>query len=192
MPSPLDRFIPQFDVRERFERELHAPADVVMRTAKEFDLQSIGLIRLIIKVRKFILRGSPDPPRRPVGLFEESLEMGWGLLDEVPDREIVCGAHCQPWTGDVVFTPIPPEGFFSFDRPDQVKIAWTLEAEPLSSDRTLFIHEVRAVATDESARQKFRKYWRWARFGITAIRLLLLPAIKKKAEKEWRVEQKKA
>lgn len=191
MRSPLDRFMPQFDIRERFEREVFAPADIVLRTAMEFDLQSIRLIRLIIKVRKFVLRGTPDPPRRPVGLFQESLEMGWGLLDEVPERRIVCGAYCQPWTGDVVFTPIPSKGFFAFDEPDQVKIAWTLEAESLLPDRTLFVHEVRAVATDESALRKFRKYWRWARFGIIAIRLLLLPAIQKKAEKAWRTEQEK-
>ena len=29
------------------------------------------------------------------------------------------------------------------------------------------------------------RYWRWARFGIIAIRLLLLPAIRRAAEREW-------
>jgi hypothetical protein len=66
MNSPLDRFMPTFDVRQRFEREVRAPADVVLRTAKEFDLQSIWLIRMIIKARKLILRGTPVPLRRPV------------------------------------------------------------------------------------------------------------------------------
>jgi hypothetical protein len=41
------------------------------------------------------------------------------------------------------------------------------------------------VATDAGARLKFRRYWRWARFGIVAIRLLLLPAIRRAAERRW-------
>lgn len=48
--------------------------------------------------------------------------------------------------------------------------------------RSLLAHEVRAVATDTEARKKFLRYWRWAKFGIITIRLLLLPAIKRKAE----------
>jgi hypothetical protein len=41
------------------------------------------------------------------------------------------------------------------------------------------------VATDEPARTAFRRYWRWARFGIIAIRLLLLPAVRRAAEQQW-------
>jgi hypothetical protein len=66
-----------------------------------------------------------------------------------------------------------------------VKIAWTLEAEPLEPALTRFSHETRAVATDGEARTKFRQYWRWARFGIVSIRLLLLPAIRRAAERRW-------
>jgi hypothetical protein len=43
------------------------------------------------------------------------------------------------------------------------------------------------VATDAPARARFRRYWRWARFGIVAIRLLLLPAVRREAERRWRV-----
>jgi hypothetical protein len=42
------------------------------------------------------------------------------------------------------------------------------------------------VATDEPARTRFRRYWRWARFGIVAIRLLLLPAVRDAAVRTWR------
>jgi hypothetical protein len=41
------------------------------------------------------------------------------------------------------------------------------------------------VATDAEARRRFRRYWRWARFGIVAIRLLILPAIRREAERRW-------
>ncbi len=181
MPTELDRFIPEPDVRERFERTVRAPTSVVMRTAYEFDMQSIWLIRTIINTRKFLLGGTQDK-RSSKGLVEETRELGWGTLVEEPGRLLICGAVCQPWFGDVKFTAIPPDEFAAYNEPEQVKIAWTLETIETEPNVTLFAHEVRAVATDDEARRKFKRYWRWARFGIVAIRLLLLPAIQKKAE----------
>jgi len=185
MSITVARFIADPDIRERFERRVKASPELVMRTAYEFDMQSIRLIRLIINARKFILGGSTEK-RQNVGLVEETRKLGWGTLVEVPGRLLICGAVCQPWFGDVKFTPIPADEFAAFNEPDQVKIVWSLEAEEIEPDLTLFAHEVRAVATNDEARRKFLRYWRWARFGIIAIRLLLLPAIKRKAEDQGR------
>ncbi|HET9325310.1 MAG TPA: hypothetical protein VFQ05_00900 [Candidatus Eisenbacteria bacterium] len=35
---------------------------------------------------------------------------------------------------------------------------------------------------------RFRSYWRWARFGIVTIRILLLPAIRRETERRWAEE----
>ena len=93
------------------------------------------------------------------------------------------GAVTQPWKADVVFTPIAPDRFLEFSKPDHVKIVWTLEAEPLGPALTRFRTETRVLATDEEARKKFRSYWRWARFGIVLIRLLMLPALRREAQR---------
>lgn len=187
MVSPLDRFVSKPDIRERFERMIDAPPDIVMRTAYEFDLQSLLPIRVIISLRRLILRaGKETTPRKPLGLVAETRGLGWGTLVEVPTNLIVCGARCQPWFGDVKFTAIPADEFEEFDLPDQVKIVWSLETTEMEPNKTRFVHEVRAVATDEESRRKFMRYWRWARFGIVAIRLLLLPTIRCRAEREWR------
>jgi hypothetical protein len=63
--------------------------------------------------------------------------------------------------------------------------AGALETEEISREITRFAQETRAVATDEHARRKFLGYWRWARFGIVAIRLLMLPAVRREAERRW-------
>ena len=182
MESPLDEFIPNPTIRERFERRIHAPADVVMRAAYEIDMQSILPIRVIISARKFLLRGTADK-RMPRGLVAETRDLGWGTLVAEPGRLLICGAACQPWFGDVKFTAIPREEFAGYSEPDQVKIVWSLEANEIEHGITKFVHEVRALATDDEARRKFRNYWRWARFGIVAIRWFLLPAIKRRAER---------
>jgi hypothetical protein len=184
MQAILDPFIPKFDIRERFERRVNAPPEIVMKTAYEFDMQSIWLIWLIVNARKLILGGTIER-RRKIGMVEETRQLGWGTL--VEERgQLICGAVCRPWFADVKFRPIAGEKFRQYSEPDLVKIVWTLEANEIEPNVTLFAHEVRAVATDDDARKKFLPYWRWARFGIVAIRLLLLPAVRRKAEREWR------
>lgn len=67
-----------------------------------------------------------------------------------------------------------------------MKIAWTLEAEPLEPALTLFRTETRVLATDEGARRKVRRYWRLAGRGIVLIRWLLLAALRREAERRYR------
>jgi len=182
---PLDAFIPHPDVRERFHTTVKAPASVVMDVATNFDLQSLPLVRAIFSLREKLMRAAPTAPRKPQGLVAEMQGLGWGRLLEEPARLIVYGATCRPWQAEVGFTPIATEHFVSYAQPDEVKIAWTLETESLGPALTRFSHETRAVATDAPARARFRSYWRWARFGIVSIRVLLLPAIRRTAERRW-------
>lgn len=186
--SPLDAFIPHPDVRERFHTTIKAPASLVMDVAANFDLQALPLVRAIFRLREKLMRAAPSSPRKPQGLLAEMRSLGWGLLLEEPARLIVCGATCRPWQANTVFTPIAPQRFASYAEPNEVKIAWTLEAEALGAALTRFSHETRAVATDADARMRFRSYWRWARFGIVTIRILLLPAIRREAERRWAAE----
>lgn len=185
MPASLDDFIAVPFVRERHEVTVAAPADIVFDTACNFDLLSIPLIRTIFWLRASFLRATP-PPRRWTGWVAETQGMGWRSLFEVPDRLYVAGAVCQPWVGDVVFTPVPPERFAAYAEPEMVKIIWTIEAEPLGPERTRLATETRAKPTDLESRRKFRRYWRMAGAGIVLIRWLALPAIRREAERRWR------
>jgi hypothetical protein len=188
-PALLDRFIPRPDVRERFETTIRAPAALVMQVATDFDMQSLPAVKAIFRLREALLGARADAPRQPQGILEETTRLGWGVLDEQPGRAVVCGARCQPWLADVKFSAIAPQEFAAYAQPDQVKIAWTLEAEEVADGVTRFAQETRVVATDAGARAKFRRYWRWARFGIIAIRLLLLPAVRREAERRWAIER---
>jgi len=189
MASALDSFVPAPDVRERFDTTIRAPQALVMEVATSFDIQSLPLVRAIFWLRERLMRAAPSPPRQPQGLLAETRALGWSLLAERPGALIVCGAACQPWEANARFTPIPTDRFADYAEPSQVKIAWTLEAEPLGPALTRFAHETRAVATDADARRRFRRYWRWARFGIITIRLLLLPAVRRESERQWAARQ---
>jgi hypothetical protein len=186
---PLDRFIAQPDVRERFEMRVKAPAWLVMRVAREFDMQSPWLVRLIFNLRGRLMRARPAPPRESRGLVAELTALGWGVLVDDGDRLLVCGAATRPWEADVRFAAVASDGFADYSEPHLVKIAWTLETYPAGANATRLAHETRVVATDSEARRLFLRYWRWARFGIIAIRWLLLPAIRREAERQWRTNQ---
>jgi hypothetical protein len=187
-PALLDRYIPQPDVRERFETTIRAPAALVMQVAAQFDMQSLPAVRAIIRLREALLGAQRDAAREPQGILAETARLGWSVLEQQTGRYVVCGARCQPWLADVVFRPIEARDFAAYAEPDQVKIAWTIEAEEIAAGVTRFAQETRAIATDAHSRRRFRRYWRWARFGIVAIRLLLLPAVRREAQRRWESE----
>ena len=110
--------------------------------------------------------------------------IGWATLAVEPGRQRVMGAVTRPWEADVRFTPLAPDAFAAFAEPGQVKIVWTFEVEPdgRHPGGTLFRTETRAQATDETARRRFRRYWRIFSPGILLIRRVLLPALRRAAE----------
>jgi len=190
-PSVLDAFIPVFDARERFAVTVRAPAQLVDQVAREFDMQSIPLVRAIFRTREWLMRVTPDP-RQPQGFIAEMQGLGWGTLVDRPGELFVAGATCQPWLGEVRFTAVPPDRFRQFAEPGQVRIAWSLESRAVSPSTTELVTETRVEATDAVARTRFLRYWRWARFGIIPIRWLMLPAIRRAAEAVARREQEAA
>ena len=111
--------------------------------------------------------------------------IGWGVLADIPGREIVMGAVTQPWMADVVFRPLPPDEFVAFHEPDYVKIVWTLRADPLGATESIFRTQTRVITTDSVARAKFRRYWAFASPGTVLIRWALLGPLKTEAERRF-------
>jgi hypothetical protein len=181
----LDRFLPNPEVDEYHQIKVGAPAAITVAAAKETDLQSGPIAKAIFWLRAIpaLLRGEPFRPEGSKGIVAETLGLGWGVLAEEPDREIVVGAYTQPWHEQVTFRPLPPEQFASFDQPGYVKIAWALAAEPLGPNESLLVTRTRAVATDPQARRRFRRYWAPMSAGIILIRYAGLPRMRKEAER---------
>jgi len=185
MPAALDRFMPRPDVAKRHEILIHAPADLVMKVARNFDFRSIAMIRALFWLRARLLGGRPAHESPSTGFISDMLRLGWGrLVDE--SHLFIAGAACQPWLADVVFSPIAAENFAAFAEPDRVKIVWTLETESIGPEQTRFSTETRVLATDAQARAKFQSYWRIFSIGILLIRLFLLSGVRREAEHQWR------
>ena len=184
--SLLDRFMPYYDVAERHRVHVDAAAAVTFEAATHMNLLASPAIRAIFKARELVLRSdaAPAPPRG--SFIDQMAAIGWGVLAEVPGREIVMGALTQPWLANVVFRAMPPSEFKSFNEPGYVKIVWTLRADAIGAAHSIFRTETRVSTTDPVARAKFRRYWSLASPGIILIRRLTLKPLKADAERRAR------
>jgi len=95
--SLIDQFMPTYEVAERHEIDVSAPAELTMAAAREMDLYRSPLVHAIFAIRTLPSRLRGGPARRPASLLAETRAIGWRTLAEVPDREIVMGAVTQPW-----------------------------------------------------------------------------------------------
>jgi hypothetical protein len=179
----LDRFIPVYEAVERHDIRVAAPAAVTFAVARDQDLLQSPAVRAIFKAREVILGGRADARDRPHGLVAEMQSIGWGVLAEIPDREIVMGAVTRPWEANPVFRALPPDDFAAFAEPGYVKIVWTLRADPRGAVSSTFRTETRVLTTDAAARDRFRPYWALASPGIALIRRWLLRPLKREAER---------
>lgn len=184
--SLLDAFMPIYDVVDRHKVRVAAPAEVTLSAATQMELESCPLVRGIFKAREWILRSKPDNTIRPRALLAAAKSLGWGILAELPEREIVMGAVTKPWEPNPVFRSLAPEEFATFSEPGYVKIIWNLRADRMVEDASVFRTETRAVATDASARAKFRRYWSFLSPGIILIRRIMLGQVKAEAKRYCR------
>ena len=175
--------MPVYDVVERHHVRVAAPATVTFAAASEMTLMQSWPVRLIFRARERIMGATPQPSSAPQPFLSLARSIGWGLLAEVPR---FAGRHgCgrlspgSPTSSSVRCRPTNSSGSPS---PGYVKIAWTIRADPLGDDHSIFRTETRAVATDPLARARFRRYWSFASPGIVLIRWLMLNPVKTAAE----------
>lgn len=188
----LDRFIPAPEVIERSHIAIDAPAAIAFAAAKEMQLLDSMLVRGLIKTREVVLGGTPDQRMHPAALIPQMQSIGWVVLAERADREIVLGAATIPWHANPVFRSIAPVEFLAFRDPGYVKIAWSLRVEPVNGARCVFHTETRVSTTDADARARFRRYWSFVAPGVELIRLALLRPLKQEAERRACVDREMA
>ena len=185
----LDQFMPAYEVVERHQIRVAAPAAVTLAAAREMDLLELPVVRAIIKGRELMLGANPDDRPRPRGLLVQMQTLGWGILAEEPGREIVVGGVTKPWEANPTFRALPPDEFLAFNEPDYTKIVWTLRADPVGAADSIFRTETRAMTTDATSRAKFRRYWSFVSPGIWLIRRASLRPLKAAAERRSRAER---
>jgi hypothetical protein len=124
----LDQFIPVCEVAERHHIHVAAPAEVTFAAACEQDLMALPVARAIFKAREVLLGSEPDGAAHPRGLLALTKSLGWGVLAEVPGREVVMGAVTTDSTARAKF-----RRYWSFLSPGIILIRWA-SLKPLRAD----------------------------------------------------------
>ncbi len=135
----LDAWLPEWDVRARYERRVAADPATAVDAAIGMPIAPDGLVRALFRLRGLPRAGSVGGTLRALG-FEE-------LLRE-PGR-VVLGAAGRPWV------PRTPPRPFSAAGPGDVRLVVSVEA-----DGEVLATETRVRAEDAAARRAFLRYWR--------------------------------
>lgn len=177
----LDHYLPRYEVAERHEARVAAPAAVTWSAAMRLGLEDLRVARALIRLRERLLRARDADVWPRGGIVEQLRAWGWSVLAEVPGREIVLGTVTRPWRADVRFRPLAPAAFVAFDRPGYVKLATTIAVEPAGAGASVFRIDTRVCATDPAARARFRRYWAVFSPGVRLIRRAALRAVRRAA-----------
>ena len=160
----LDRYLPEFDVRERHTRVLHADVEAVQAAIGQTDLTGIPLVRALLVLRalpgrlraRLDGRATPVPP--PFTLADMP-RAGWTALAEGPE-EVAFGTLTHPWRlGNEATLLVDRESFAAFSTAGYAKVAFSIRADPDGPHRTRVTTETRVATTDPRSRRRFAAYW---------------------------------
>jgi hypothetical protein len=192
VPMLLDGHLPRFDFAERHATEVDASAAAAYAAMRRADLASGPLTRALFLVRA--LPGLVVAPRETARRFldgrrsrrlavEQLAAAGFAILGEEPGREIVLGTIGRFWRPSGGMRRFDPAEFAAFAEPGWAKGAWSFRVEPAPGGGATVSTETRVLCTDPRSRRTFARYWRIVRPFSGLIRLEMLRAIRREAER---------
>jgi len=176
---PVDELMPVYDVSDAVATVVEADVATTWAALMDVDLVDVGRKRPLVAILG-ALRMLPDivshllhgelPPRQPEHVRLRDLTTipldkgGWVLLGVHEQDEIALGLVGKFWRPVIEFVPVSSAAQFrDFSEPGFAKTIYALSVRALDSRRTLLSGVMRTMATDEHARQWFRRYWT---FGV--------------------------
>lgn len=170
----LDDFLPVYEFSERHSLAIAAPASRVDDALRAVSLADIPVARVLWKLRRLgQQRGDATRP------FVD--EFPGLVLEDVPHEGVVLGLTGQFWRlGGGTRDPGRPrttDEFLAYHRAESCKAVIDLRVGPRSLST-----ETRVHVEGQRARRKFRRYWFVIRPFSGLIRILLLRAVRRRAE----------
>lgn len=151
----IDDFLPNYDVHERHRTDVHAPRERVYTAVRQLDISEAKLSMWL-----FRLRGLASGLRAPTTFtLEDFLDVGFTLLGEKPNEELLLGLVGQFWKPSGKLIQLPAADFRDFAEPGYTKAAWNFSLQPTGENRVRLETETRVQCTDATSRRFFKLYW---------------------------------
>ncbi len=188
----LDDHLPRFDFVEQHAVNVSAPPAAAFAAIRRTDLGQGPLTRTLFSLRA--LPGLVVAPRETVRRFLRRREplpltfgalasVGFVILGEDPGREVVLGTIGRFWRPSGDMRPFAPPDFASFAEPGWAKAAWNFRVELAPNGGATISTETRVLCSDPRSRRTFGRYWRIVRPFSGLIRIEMLRAIRREAER---------
>jgi hypothetical protein len=171
--SRLDQFAPRYDVAARHQTKVYAPAKNVYAAIRKLDLSCSAIVRTLFRLRGMFLECLT---------LDGLLKMGFVLLAEAPDRELVLGLVGRFWLLSGELQAVDANSFRSFDEEGYAKAVWNFSLEPLGENVTQLTTETRVTCLDSASRRSFKFYWSFVKPFSGVVRKETLRLIKQAAE----------
>jgi hypothetical protein len=158
--SHVERFMPDYRLREVDHVAVTANPEAAFRAVRELDFNRLAFARWLFALRTLPerLRGG-IPPAKTARLEQITAPgSGFHLLAEL-DREIVVGSVGRFWEPRIQFADVAPEGFVDFDAPGWGKLAWSIAVVPRRGGGAWITFDLRVDATSDAAWTRFSRYW---------------------------------
>jgi hypothetical protein len=177
----LDDFLPTYDIHEVHSTTIAARPQHVIEAVREVTAREVPLL-----VALMALRAGPRARRLSGGrtILSQFERAGFVALRDGPEG-VVYGGIGRFWTPSGGLRRVAPSEFVGFAEPGYAKAVFSFELDP-RGEGTRLTTETRVLATDESARRSFRRYWRLIGLGSAAIRIAWLRGIRRRAERAAR------
>ncbi|HEY3249292.1 MAG TPA: hypothetical protein VGK88_13515 [bacterium] len=185
----LDDVMPVYQFQVVRSTLVRAGPEPIFRAIRETKAADIPVFILLFWLRELPGRLAGRGRRYFSGgrtLFEQAVDdLGFIVLAEETDREVVLGAVAQWWTlfGARFYRVRDAEEFLRVDPAGYAKAAGNFRVEmDTAGGWSTLRHETRIYASDPATRKKFALYWWFIYPGVALIRRMWLRSIKRRAE----------
>ena len=166
----IDEFLPSFDFSEHHSIVVNAGLEKVYNSVRNLNFKSSGITKML-----FHLRGLPISATSLDGLQQ----MGFVLLGEQLNHEIVLGIVGKFWTFSGCIQPLTLKNFRDFETPGYAKSVWSFALSASSPGVTVLSTETRILCLGTTSLAYFRLYWFFVRPFSGLIRKAVLRSIKR-------------
>lgn len=156
----LDAWIPQPDAREIHSRTVEANPQHLYDALKHKPLQFRGPSRALMSVRFIgeLLKGKSKHTAK-ASFVDLALRLGFVILDEEPNEELILGFVGRFWQLVPEILPIKAEDFLAFNRPGYAKAVVNFKITNIDGMRYSLSTETRVKGCDPRSTRILRCYW---------------------------------
>lgn len=171
----IDKFMPKYDFKETHHIKIQATRADVFRALNKIDLCDSFIIRTL-----FFLRGLPTRKMK----LSEMKKMRFETLGKIENEEVLLGLAGKFWKIKGELQKVNSSNFREFDTEGFAKATWNFSLDG-KGDETRLTTETRIECLGEESRKSFGFYWNFIQPFSGIIRMEMLKAVKRNAERKF-------